>query len=71
MSVTEMTIVGLGGSLRQVSRSRAALEVALDGAAVAGAGVELLDLHALELPMYSPELEDDAPAVVRTLLDSC
>lgn len=31
-----MRIVGLGGSLRAASRSRAALEVALEGAAAAG-----------------------------------
>jgi NAD(P)H-dependent FMN reductase len=40
-----LTIVGLGGSLAQISRSRAALQVALDGAANAGAETELLDLH--------------------------
>ena len=66
-----MRVVGLGGSLRPASRSRAALEVALDGAARAGAGVELLDLRRLELPMYSPELEADAPGAVRTLLETC
>jgi len=69
--VTAMRVVGLGGSLREASRSRAALEVALAGAAGAGATVELLDLRRLELPMYSPELEADVPEVVRTLLDTC
>jgi FMN reductase len=71
MVVTEMNVVGLGGSLRQASRSRAALTVALDGAAAAGASVELLDLRRLQLPMYSPDLEADAPDVVRTLLETC
>ncbi len=66
-----MKVVGLGGSLREASRSRAALEVALAGAARAGATVELLDLRRLELPMYSPELERDAPEVVWTLLETC
>jgi FMN reductase len=70
-AVTAMRVVGLGGSLREASRSRAALEVALAGAAGAGATVELLDLRRLELPMYSPELEADVPEVVRTLLDAC
>jgi NADPH-dependent FMN reductase len=69
--VTGTKIVGLGGSLREPSRSRAALEVALDGAASAGATVELLDLHVLQLPMYSPELETDAPAVVHRLIETC
>jgi predicted phosphoribosyltransferase len=48
-------IVGLGGSLRASSLSRAALAVALDGAAAAGAKIELLDLRRLELPMFNPE----------------
>ena len=64
-------IVGLGGSLRKHSRSRAALAVALDGAAAAGADIELLDLRVLELPMFNPELEATAPAIVRTLLETC
>ena len=65
-----MKVVGLGGSLRDVSRSRAALEVALDGAAAAGATVELLDLRRLELPMYNPELEPEAPESVWNLLEA-
>ncbi len=64
-------IVGLGGSLREGSRSRAALAVALDGAAGAGAAVELLDLRELELPMYRPELETDPPEQVRRVIDTC
>jgi len=71
VAVTAMRVVGLGGSLREASRSRAALEVALAGAAGAGATVELLDLRRLELPMYSPEQEAEMPEVVRTLLDVC
>jgi FMN reductase len=64
-------IVGLGGSLRAPSRSRAALEVALDGAAAAGAEVELLDLRRLRLPMFDPELESEPPAIVQAMIDSC
>jgi len=64
-------IVGLGGSLRVSSLSRAALATALDGAAAAGATVELLDLRRLELPMFNPEQEADAPAVVRTMIETC
>jgi FMN reductase len=65
-----LTIVGLGGSLAQISRSRAAVQVALEGAAEAGAETELLDLHELELPMYSPDDEDPTPAAAR-LIESC
>ena len=54
-----LTIVGLGGSIASVSRSHAALEVALEGAASAGANTQLLDLRELELPMFNPE--DDEP----------
>jgi NAD(P)H-dependent FMN reductase len=37
----------------------------------AGATVELLDLRRLGLPMYSPELEADVPAIVRRLIETC
>ena len=66
-----LRIVGLGGSLRVSSRSRAALAVALDGAAAAGATVELLDLRRLALPMFNPDHEADAPATVRTMIETC
>jgi FMN reductase len=66
-----LKIVGLGGSLRAASRSRAALEVALDGAAAAGATVELLDLRELGLPLFNPELESDAPEPARRFVDTC
>jgi FMN reductase len=66
-----LKVVGLGGSLRDASRSRAALAVALEGSSAAGAAVELLDLRELELPMYSPELEADVPPVVQALIETC
>jgi len=62
--------VGLGGSLGEASSSRAALAVALEGAAAAGASVELLDLRVLGLPTYSPDLEAHPPAVVRKLIET-
>jgi NAD(P)H-dependent FMN reductase len=46
LNVSALKVVGLGGSLREASRSRAALAVALEGAAAGGATVELLDLRA-------------------------
>jgi FMN reductase len=49
-------IVGLAGSLRSPSSSRAALRLALDAAADLGAGVELLDVRELDLPLYRPGL---------------
>jgi FMN reductase len=55
-------IVGLGGSLAAASSSRAALAVALEGAAEAGAATELLDLRELALPMYDPDGEQPTDA---------
>ena len=47
------------GSMAKVSRSRAALVAALEGAASADAQTELLNIRELDLPMYNPD--DDAP----------
>jgi FMN reductase len=66
-----LNIVGLGGSLARVSRSRAALQRALAGGAAAGAEICLLDLRELDLPMYNPEREDDPPAAAALLIEAC
>ena len=63
-------VVGLGGSLARVSRSRGALRTALEGAAEAGSRTDLLDLRELDLPMYDPDHEEPTPAVT-FLLDAC
>lgn len=63
------TIVGLGGSLARVSKSRAALQRALEGAAVAGAETKLLDLRELDLPLYNPD--DDQPGIAAAELIEC
>ncbi len=52
---TPLTLVGLGGSLRQNSKSRAVLQAALSIASARGATAELLDLRTLNLPMYVPD----------------
>ena len=65
-----LSIVGLGGSLAKVSRSRAALEVALDGAAGAGAHTQLLDLRELDLPMFDPD-HLTPPGNVLELIEVC
>jgi len=67
----ELTIVGLGGSLARTSRSLAALRVALDGAAAAGATTTLLDLRELDLPMFDPDSEGDQPPAVSRLIEAC
>lgn len=50
-----VSVVGLGGSLRKASTSLTALQTALDGAAGAGADIQLLSLRELALPLYDPE----------------
>jgi FMN reductase len=63
-------IVGLGGSLARVSGSRAALRLALEGAADAGAETTLLDIRELDLPMYDPDNSDPTIAATQ-LIESC
>ncbi|MGO9488651.1 MAG: NADPH-dependent FMN reductase [Solirubrobacteraceae bacterium] len=65
-----LRIVGLGGSLARHSTSRAALQVALDGAARAGAETTLLDLRELDLPMYPPD-DDEPPPAAEQLIETC
>lgn len=64
----ELTIVGLGGSLRAGSTSLSALEAALEGAADSGARTTLLNLRELDLPMYSPE--HGIPPAAKLLADA-
>jgi NADPH-dependent FMN reductase len=64
-----LIVVGLGGSLAENSKSRAALQVALEGAADAGAETQLLDLRRLDLPMYNPE-EDEPTETAATLIEA-
>ena len=58
-------IVALGGSLAPQSTSLAAVRVALDGAAQAGADVELFDIGQLDLPMYAPNATHKPDAALR------
>ena len=66
----QLTIVGLGGSLARVSKSRAALQTALEGAANAGAETQLLDIRELALPMYNPDDAEPTDDAAR-LIESC
>ena len=65
-----LRIVGLGGSIASSSRSLAALEAALEGAASAGAETQLLDLRELDLPMFDPERGELTQAVTE-LVEAC
>jgi len=62
-----LKIVGLGGSLAESSTSRAALVIALEGAAAAGASTDLLDLRELDLPMFRPDLKEPGANVARVI----
>jgi FMN reductase len=64
-----LTVVGLGGSLAERSNSLAALKIALQGAAEAGARTDLLDVKQLSLPMYDPAIENP-PQAVYSLCDA-
>ncbi|HEX8651748.1 MAG TPA: NAD(P)H-dependent oxidoreductase [Pyrinomonadaceae bacterium] len=62
-------VLGLGGSLADASSSLAALKIALDGAAEAGAETQLLDIRRLDLPMYVPGMSE-TPESVRQLCEA-
>ena len=65
MGNDRLKVVGLGGSLAQHSTSLAALRIALEGAAEAGAITEVLDIKQLSLPMYDPANKNPPESVVR------
>jgi len=64
-----LTIVGLGGSTARISRSRAALVTALEGARAAGAETQLLDIRELDLPLYNPD-HDRPTEAAATLIET-
>lgn len=67
---SQLTIVGLGGSLAKHSSSLAALKIALEGATEAGAETELLDIRELSLPMYDPADEGTPSDSVRAMCNA-
>lgn len=54
MNTEHLTVVGIGGTLRENSSSLGALKRVLQAAEEAGAETNLLDLRELDLPMYTP-----------------
>lgn len=62
-------ILGIGGSLGDASSSLAALKIALEAAGAEGAETEIIDMRALELPMYVHETEP--PAAATRLAEAC
>ena len=71
-----ITIVALGGSMRQRSFTRAALQTALSIAEAQGVETELLDVRMLALPMYQPgfaisDYPAESQAGIHQLLSGC
>jgi FMN reductase len=69
-------LVGLGGSLREKSYSRAALREALRIAEAEGAATEMLDVRELNLPMFVPDLPIEGypssqQASITRLIETC
>lgn len=58
-----MKVLGVCGSMRAKSLSARALETVLDAARAHGAETRLLDLRAVELPIFRPDVEDDSASV--------
>ena len=61
----EIRVIGLAGSLRAESATRAAVQLALHGAAEEGAKVTLADLGAYNLPFLGREREEASVKAVR------
>jgi len=58
----DVHVVALCGSLRENSHTRTALQTALEEAEHAGASTELVDLRALDLPVFDADADDAGDA---------
>jgi len=67
--LARLSVVGIGGSLARVSSSLAALRIAVEGAADGDVETRVLDLRALTLPMFDPDLTE-VPAPVAAFCDT-
>jgi FMN reductase len=65
MDTVTVSVVGIGGSLREDSQSERALRIALAGAEEAGAKVTTISGTDLVLPFYDPAVADRPAAAVR------
>lgn len=65
MDTVTVSVVGIGGSLREDSQSERALRIALAGAEQAGAKVTTISGTDLVLPFYDPAVADRPAAAVR------
>ncbi|MFB6173113.1 MAG: NADPH-dependent FMN reductase [Halobacteriales archaeon] len=65
--MSDPRVVAICGSLRDGSHTRVALDHALGAAGAGGAATDLIDLRALDLPVYDADADDagDAPELRR------
>ena len=68
----EIHVLGVGGSLREVSRTEHAIDVALEASRNAGASVDLFSLRDNPMPMYDDRSDIESyPDSVHKLIESC
>ncbi len=68
MTATKIKVLGIVGSQREASYTGTAVRAALEGAAQAGADVEVLEIRDLNLPFVETTVPDEkAPEAVRRL----
>jgi FMN reductase len=67
--MSRIKVVGIGGSFSANSNSLIGLRAALEGAAAAGADVDLMDVKELNLPMFDYAVAPTPGA--RRLIDAC
>ncbi|QSG12841.1 Multimeric flavodoxin WrbA [Halapricum desulfuricans] len=70
--MSEPHVAAVAGSLREDSYTRVALERALRDASAAGASTDLIDLRALELPVFDADAREagDAPELTRRIREA-
>jgi NAD(P)H-dependent FMN reductase len=70
--MTATHVVGICGSLRAESKTRVALEVALEGARERGATADLLDLREYDLPTFDADDREpgDVPALTAAVREA-
>ena len=69
-STDPIRVVGITGSLRRGSSTTAAVRIALEGAAAAGAAVELIDLREYKLMFAGNDQDDSHPTDVEKLRET-
>lgn len=64
--MSDIHVLGVAGSLRDGSHTRSAMRIALEGARSAGASTSLLDPREYDLPMFDPNIDEQADGAAIT-----